>query len=449
MRWRRKSTRCLSTAVAVLGAGLLVAPALVGAQAGNPPAVRSIELTGTVDPASERWLSEAMDDAEEAGAPLVILRLDTPGGLDTAMRSMVKRIITAPMPVVVYVSPDGARAASAGLFLTQAADVAAMAPQTNIGSASPVQIGPGDDDEVLGRKIRNDATAYVRALAEGHGRDGDLAARMVEDAVNVTAPEAERAGLIDIVAPSEEELLVQLDGFRVEGPKQQTLNTAGVGIERIDTPFVHEVRQLLVNPTVASLLLLAGLAGIAIEVFTPGGIAPGVLGAVALVLGLYGTAQLPVTAAGVLLLALAVGLIGAETQVPSVGVLGGAGIAALVAGLLLLYDTDSEAFRVSAPAAVAAGVLLGGFVLFAASKALAVRHGPAQGGVEQLVGQKGVVRAQLDPVGQVFVSGALWRARAAESQAKLAPGARVKVEAVDGLTLTVRPHPPTSERDAQ
>lgn len=450
MRWRRKSTRCLSTAVAVLGAGLLVAPALVGAQAGNPPAVRSVELTGTVDPANERWLSEAMDDAEEAGAPLVILRLDTPGGLDTAMRSMVKRIIAAPMPVVVYVSPDGARAASAGLFLTQAADVAAMAPQTNIGSASPVQIGPGDDDEVLGRKIRNDATAYVRALAEGHGRDGDLAARMVEDAVNVTAPEAERAGLIDIVAPSEEALLAQLDGFRAEGPKQQTLNTAGVGIERIDTPFVHEVRQLLVNPTVASLLLLAGLAGIAIEVFTPGGIAPGVLGAVALVLGLYGTAQLPVTAAGVLLLALAVGLIGAETQVPSVGVLGGAGIAALVAGLLLLYDTDSEAFRVSAPAAVAAGVLLGGFVLFAASKALAVRHGPAQGGVEQLVGQKGVVRAQLDPVGQVFVSGALWRARAAESQAnKLAPGAHVKVEAVDGHTLTVRPHPPTSERDPQ
>lgn len=435
----------MSVLAAVVGVVLLAAPGLVGAQDRGAAAVPSIELTGTVDPAGERWLDEALDDAEETGAPLVVIRLDTPGGLDTAMRAMVKRIIAAPMPVVVYVSPDGARAASAGLFLTQAADVAVMAPQTNIGSASPVQIGPGDEDEVLGRKIRNDAAAYVRALAEGHGRNGDLAARMVDDAVNVTAPEAERAGLIDAVASTDRELLVALDGFRVQGPKARTLDTAGLEIERRDTPFVHEVRQLLVNPTVASLLLLAGLAGIAIEVLSPGAIAPGVLGLVALVLGLYGTAQLPVTAAGVLLLLLAVGLIGAETQVPSGGVLGAAGVAALVGGLLLLYDTDSEAFRVSVPAALATGVLLGGFVLFAASKAIGARHGPARTGVEELIGHTGVVRAPLDPVGQVFVAGSLWRARTEQPETELDPGTRVEVEAVDGLTLTVRPEPESDD----
>lgn len=449
MRKVHSLTRCLSVVALLGGVSLLAAPALVGAQAGDRAAVPSIELTGTVDPANELWLAEALDDAEDARAPLVVIRLDTPGGLDTAMRSMVKRIIAAPMPVVVYVSPDGARAASAGLFLTQAADVAAMAPQTNIGSASPVQIGPGDEDEVLGRKIRNDAAAYVRALAEGHGRDGDLAARMVDDAVNVTARQAERAGLIDVVASSERELLAQLDGFTVQGPKERTLDTAGLVVERADTPFLHELRQVLVNPTVASLLLLAGLAGIAIEIFSPGAIAPGVLGAVALVLGLYGTAQLPVTAAGVLLLLLAVGLIATETQVLSGGVLGGAGIAALVAGLLLLFDTDSEVFRVSVPAALAAGVLLGGFVLFAASKAIGARHGPARGGVEELIGRTGEVRAPLDPIGQVFVSGGLWRARSAEPESRLSSGERVEVEAVDGLTLTVRPDPKSNERDEE
>jgi membrane-bound serine protease (ClpP class) len=405
----------------------------------DPRIAYSFELSGTVDPATERWLAQALEDAEGAGARLAIARLDTPGGLDSSMRSMVKDIVAAPMPVVVYVSPNGARAASAGLFVTQAADVAAMAPQTNIGSATPVQIGPGEEDEVLGRKVRNDAAAYVRALAEGHGRNPDLAERMVRSAANVTAQRARKAGLIDIVAQSEGELLRQLDGFEVRGPKAQTLDTQGLRIQRHEMPFHLEAVQLLVNPTIASLLLLAGLAGVAIEIFSPGGIAPGVLGAIALVLGLYGTAQLPVTAAGVILLLLAVGLLAAETQVPSGGLLGGGGVIALIAGVLLLYDTDSEAFEVSVPAAVAAGVLLGGFTLFAATKGLAARHSRVHGGAEELIGQTGVVRAELHPIGQVFVQGALWRARSADPDVRLAAGRRIEVEAVDGLTLTVRP----------
>jgi membrane-bound serine protease (ClpP class) len=313
-----------------------------------------------------------------------------------------------------------------------------MAPQTNIGSATPIQLGGGEQNEVLGRKVRNDAAAYVRALAEGHGRDGDIAERMVRDAVNVTAARAERAGLVDIVAADERTLLRELDGFRVRGPKAGALDTSAVRLEQRDMPFQYEALQLLVNPTIAFMLLLVGLAGIAFEIFSPGAIAPGVLGGIALVLGLIGTALLPVTAAGVILLLAALAFFVAETQIASHGVLGLAGVLALVASGLLLFDTDSDVFEVSVPAAIAAGAMLGGFTLFAVSKALAARHGPVRTGWEELVGDVGTVRAPLDPLGQVFIEGALWRARAIGG-GRLEPGERVRVDSVQGLTLNVRP----------
>jgi len=396
----------------------------------------SLELPGTVDPATAAWLEEALDDAERAGAEVAVVRLDTPGGLDTAMREMVQSIIAARLPVIVYVSPDGARAASAGLFVAQAADVAAMEPQTNIGSATPVQLGPGPDSEVLGRKVENDAAAYVRALAAGHGRNADLAERMVRDAVNVPAERALEENLVDAVAPTERQLLDELDGFRVQGPKAQVLDTAGLRVERQEMPFSYELRQFLVNPTVAFLLLLVGLAGLALELSSPGTIGPGAVGAIALLLGLYGTVQLPVTLVGALLLLLAVGLFVAETQVPSGGILGASGVGALIAGGLLLFDTDSPVFDVSVPAAIAGAVAIGGFTLFAASKALAAGRATARGGPEELIGAVGSVRSPLDPVGQIFVHGALWRARAADD-ATLAEGELAVVDRVDGLTLGV------------
>jgi membrane-bound serine protease (ClpP class) len=400
----------------------------------------SIELTGTIDPATQAWTAKALEEARERGAEVAIVRLDTPGGLDTAMRSIVKDIIASPVPVIVYVSPSGARAASAGLFVTQAGDVAAMAPQTNIGSATPISIGPGSDDEVLGRKVRNDAAAYVRALAQGHGRAGGLAERMVREAVNVTANEAERAGLIDVVAPSERALLERLDGFHVRGPKARTLDTGGLELVRRDMPFQYDLQQLLVNPTVAFLLLLAGFAGIAIEVLAGGGaVLPGALGAVALILGLYGTAQLPVNAAGILLLLLALALLVAEVKIVSHGALALGSIASLVAGGLLLFDTDSDVFEVSVPAAIGAGALFGAFALFALSKAIGARRAVVHGGAEELIGAHGTARAALDPVGHVFVHGALWRARLADPGTRIEPGDPVLVEAIEGLTLTVRP----------
>lgn len=442
---RRRGRRARSAAaLAAFGAALLLLPGLGAAQQARDTAV-SIELTGTIDPATAAWIDEALADAAEERRRLAIIRLDTPGGLDTSMRDIVRDILDAPLPVVVYVSPDGARAASAGLFITMAADVAAMAPQTNIGSATPVQLGGGETEEVLGRKIENDAAAYVRALAGAHGRNVDLAERMVREAANVTATTALERGLIEVVAADERALLEELDGLEVPGPKARTLDTGGLAVERRDMPLQYRIQQFLVNPTLAYLLLIGGLLGIVFELLSPGLGGPGVVGAVALVLGLYGSAQLPVTAAGIVLLLLAIALLAAETQVPSFGVLGAAGIAALVTSGLLLYDTDSDVFETSVPVVIASGVVLGTFTLFAASKVVAARRPPPRDPAHDLLGAVGTVRAPLDPVGQVYVQGALWRARAARAEARLETGDRVRVDGVDGLTLTVEPEPKETE----
>ena len=341
----RRKSRIFGSLAAIV-AGLALA-AGAPAQDGTGEAV-SIELSGSIDPATEAWMGRALEDAADDAAELVIVRLDTPGGLDTSMREIVKDIIAAPMPVVVYVSPNGARAASAGLFITQAADVAAMAPQTNIGSASPITIGGEDIGEVLGTKIENDAAAYVRALTEEHGRNPELAEEMVRDATNVTAAEALEAGLIDIVAADTDDLLEQLNGFEVQGPKATTLDTEGLAVDERDMPFQYELLQIIVNPNVAFLLILAGIVGLLVEIFSPGLIVPGATGLIALIVGLFASSQLPVTAAGVVLLILGVGLLIAETQLPTAGIMGVLGVVSLAISGLLLFDTNED-FEVSAP----------------------------------------------------------------------------------------------------
>jgi membrane-bound serine protease (ClpP class) len=425
--------------------GLLIASGLLALASGGAAqeeggTAASIQIPGTIDPATERWLGEALDDAADDDADVAILRIDTPGGLDTSMREMVQDVLAAPMPVIAYVSPNGGRAASAGLFVVQAADVAAMAPQTNIGAASPVSIGGGDVDDVLGQKIENDAGAYVRALTEGHGRNGDLAEEMVTDAVSVPSQEALDEGLIDIVAASERELLDELDGFEVQGPKAQRLATADLAIETRDMPLQYDLLQILVNPTVSYLLLIGGLMLLAIELFAGGGlIAPGVFGALSLLLGAYGTALLPVTLVGVVLLVAGVGLIVAEAHLPTHGIMGAAGVGALVVSGLLLFDTDSEALEISVPVVIVTGLLLGAFIAFAVQRSVLAHRGPARTGWEELIGEVGEVRVPLAPVGQVFVEGALWRARPVDEGTTLDRGYRVRVESVDGLTLLVKP----------
>jgi len=432
-------------ALALAGAGIAIAPAVAGSSPspGSTTGIAySIQLQATIDPATEKWMSSALDDAASENAKLVIIRLDTPGGLSDSMRSIIEDMGSAPMPVVVYVYPSNARAGSAGAYITEAADVAAMYPVSNIGSATPIAIGPGGTSQDLARKIKNDAAASMRALASVHGRNPKLAQLLVTKAKNLTATEAKHAGLIDVIAPSQESLLRQLNGFHVKGPKAQVLHTSGLEVQNHDMPLQYQLLEILVNPTISYLLILLGLVGIGIEFFSPGLIAPGTIGVISLLLGLYGTAQLPVTAAGVLLLLFGVAMIIAEAHLPTHGILGASGVASLIASGLLLYDTNSSAFGISAPVVIAVGLILGGLLAFAVQRAVQARTQPKRTGWEEMVGAVGEVRQPLDPVGQIFVQGALWRARLGGpngADRTLERGSRVRVESVEGLTLLVRP----------
>ena len=427
--------RVLAATLALAGAAL---PAVGAFGQERTPAVPSIELSGEISPATESWVGSALSDAADDDAPLAIIRLDTPGGLGSSMREIVKDVIAAPMPVVVYVTPSGAQAASAGVFVTQAADVAAMAPETNIGSASPITLEGEDIGGTLGEKVTNDAAAFARALAVEHGRNGELAERTVTEAENVTADEALDAELVDLVAADVDDLLAQLDGYEVQGPKAATLDTSSLEVEDREMPFRFDVLQFLVDPNVAYLLLLIGLVGIALEVFSPGAIVPGAIGSVALIAGLIGAAQLPVEAIGVVLLVIGIALIVAEAHLPTLGMLGIAGVGALIAGGLLLFDS-AEGESVSPVLVVVVALALGVPLILIGQRALAARHEPVRTGEEDLVGALGDVRAALDPIGQVFVHGALWRARSADAKGPIEVGYRVRVEQVDGLTLLVRP----------
>ncbi len=255
----------ICSALAFAGAATLIGPAaradgFLSAQSSG--IAYSIQLQATIDPATQKWISSALDDAASENAKIAIIRLDTPGGLSDSMRSIIEDMGSAPMPVVVYVYPSNARAGSAGAYITEAADVAAMYPISNIGSATPIAIGPGGGSSDLDRKIKNDAAASMRALAAAHGRNPKLAQLLVTEAKNLTAKEAKRAGLIDLISPSQEALLHQLDGFHVKGPKAQTLHTAGLQIENHDMPLQYQLLEILVNPNVSYLLILIGLVGI-------------------------------------------------------------------------------------------------------------------------------------------------------------------------------------------
>ncbi len=411
----------------------------------SSPVAYSIQLQADIDPATQKWISSALDDAAGENASIVIIRLDTPGGLVDSLRTIVQDIEAAPMPVVVYVSPNGARAASAGAYITEAADVAAMAPATNIGSATPISISSIGSESDLDRKIVNDSAASMRALASVHGRNTAVAGELVTQATNYTAEEAKSKGLVDLVAPSETALLQQLNGFHVQGPKAQVLDTSGLALEHHDLPFSYQLLDILVNPNVSYLLLLVGVVGIMVEFFSPGLILPGGFGAIALVLSFYANAQLPVTPAGITLLVLGFALIVAEVHLPTHGLLGVGGIASLAVSGLLLYNTSNSAFEVSPVVVVAVAAVLGGGMLFVVRRAVAARHLPKRAGWEELVGSVAEVRQPLDPIGQVYVHGARWRAVASAAGTAgrvIAPGSRVRVESVNGLTLSVTPLEP-------
>ncbi|HSK16600.1 MAG TPA: nodulation protein NfeD [Gaiellaceae bacterium] len=432
-------TQAFFFAACLVLASLLLA---AGASAQDAsPRVLVAEFESDINPVTQDYLVEAIERGEREGYDAVVLQIDTPGGLDSSMREIIKAQLASEVPVVVYVAPPGARAASAGLFITMAADVAAMAPQTNIGSATPVAVGGEGIPEDLRRKVVNDAAAYIRELAEEHDRNGDWAEDAVRRAVNVGAQEALELGVIDVIADDLPSLLEEIDGMTTV-PKGLVLNTAGASIDTIEMSLWKQILDTLIDPNIIVLLMSLGVLGITIEILNPGLIFPGTIGVVSLIIGLFGLQVLPISWAGVLLLLLAVVFFAAEAFVASAGVLSLAGAIAFVAGALMLFDPAGDVYSVSIPVAVAIAASLALFTAFALTRALQARRAPTKTGQEELLGETGLVRRELDPAGLVFLHGELWRAHT--SGRHIPAGERVRVVSIgDDLVLEVAPaeHP--------
>jgi membrane-bound serine protease (ClpP class) len=357
------------------------------------------------------------------------------------MREIVKTMLALEVPVVVYVAPPGSSADSAGAVIGQAADVLAMAPQTNIGSSTPISASGEELGEDLRRKVINDAAAYVAELAREHGRNADAAEAMVRTAANYGAREALELGVIDVIAPNVPALLDEIDG-RKTVPKGFVLSTAGATVERVEMGLWKRALDLLIDPNIIALMLSIGLIGIVVELWNPGLILPGTVGAISLIVGLYGLQVLPVSAAGLLLMALSAAFFVIEAFVPSHGALTLAGAVTFVIGALMLFDPAGEAYQVSLWVAVSIAAALALLLGLALSRVVKARRNPVEVGVGRLVGDPAVVRRE----GWVTVSGELWRARSADG-APLVPGAEVTIEAVeDDLELVVGSTHPT-ERD--
>jgi membrane-bound serine protease (ClpP class) len=405
------------------------------AQAGDGPVI-VLRVRSAINPISARYLDREIGAAEARGARAVVIELDTPGGLVSSTREITQRLLASRLPVIVYVSPPGARAASAGVFITLAGSVAAMAPSTNIGSAHPVGLGGEEADEVAMDKAVNDAVAGVRNLAVHHGRNADWAEKAVRESVNITAREAVELRVVDLVAGDLDSLLREVDGRRVRtGTGEVVLRTAGAAVERRDASGLEDFLQAISDPNIALLLLsLAGLA-IFLELSNPGAILPGVVGVVAGLLALFALGMLPTNYAALGLIFAAFVMFILEIKVVSHGLLTVGGVLALALGGALLVD-PSQGYGTVSPAVLGA-VTLGTAAIFAfiVGKALRAQRRTVVAGVETLVGALGLVKTPIDPVGQVLVEGERWEAWTDGSP--IPAGERVRVLAVDGLRVKV------------
>jgi membrane-bound serine protease (ClpP class) len=431
------SLRGISVLLAVVGAVLaLTAPA-----AGATPRVLVAEFDNDVNPVTQDFLQDAMRRAVNEGYDAVVIEMDTPGGLGSSMRELVKSILALPIPVVVYVSPGGSSADSAGAVIGEAADVLAMAPQTNIGSSTPITTNGQDFSKDLRRKIVNDAAAYVGELAREHGRNAAAAEAMVRKASNYGAREALRRNVVDVIAPTLPALLDRIDGTTTK-PKDLTLHTAGAEIDRTEMSFWKRALDLLIDPNIVALMLSLGLVGILVELWNPGLIFPGTVGAISLIVGLYGLQVLPVSVAGALLMLLAAAFFISELFLPTHGALTVAGAITFVIGALMLFDPAGPAYQVSLWTAVAVAATLSLLIGIGLVKAAAARRRPPEVDALRIVGVEAEVRRE----GLVAVGGELWHAHRPDG-APLRPGQRVIVQAVgDGLELVVVPSQTEPER---
>jgi membrane-bound serine protease (ClpP class) len=410
---------------------------LVPATAAAAPRVLAVEFDNDVNPVTADYVIDQIKRANEDRYNAVVILLDTPGGLSDAMKDIYEAELASKVPVIVYVYPEGARAASAGVWIGQAADILAMAPQTNIGSSTPISVGGEDIQKDLRNKVVNDAAASLRALAREHGRNVQWADDAVRKASNLGAREALERNVIDVVAPDLPTLLNRIDG-RETKPKMLMLETAGAKIDRVEMSLWKSILDTLIDPNLIVILMSLGVLGLTIELWNPGLILPGTVGAISLVIGLFGLQILPVSWAGVLLMLLAAGFFVAEMFVVSHGALALAGAVAFVIGSLMLFDPAGDAYQVSLTVALVVAGTMALMVGLVVAKLVQVRRAEVVTGQEELMGEVGVVRQALDPVGLVFVHGELWRARTDGDP--IPPGEHVRVEGLDdALTLTVAP----------
>ena len=450
---RTRAWRWLTWSLVLL-AGL--AWLMIAAAQERPREAVLLTVQDAITPATADYVMRGIESAEERAAELVILQLDTPGGLDSSMRSIIQAILQARVPVASYVHPAGARAASAGTYILYGSPVAAMTPSTNLGSATPVQLGGGglpgmpspdeggnadsegdtaESGSAMERKVLEDAVAYIRGLAERHGRNADWAERAVREGANLGAREALEQSVIDIVAQDVPDLLAQLDGREVlVGGAPRTLSTEEIEVVRDDPGWRAELLAVITNPNIAYILLLIGIYGIIFELANPGAIVPGTIGSIALILAFFALQVMPLNYAGLALILLGIVFMIAEAFVPSFGALGIGGLAAFTAGSIMLWDDPN--LNIALPLIIGVAIGIAGFSIWVLGRFLDVRRKKPATGFEEMVGMEGTAREDFSDTGRVWVHSELWNAR---TRVPVRSGQTVRVVAIDGLTLTVEP----------
>ena len=393
-----------------------------------------ISVADAIGPGIADYIEKGIEQASQADAACVIIELDTPGGLADSMRTIVRAIFASKIPVVVYVSPSGGRAASAGVMITMAADIAAMAPGTNIGAAHPVSAGGKEIDETMSAKVTNDMVAYIKSIAEERDRNAEWAEKAVRDSVSITETEALKADVIDIVAKDLDDLIQQMNGRKLKDKGVLVLEQ--VRFKRLKESLRTKILKTISNPNIAYILLMIGLAGLYFELSHPGSIFPGVIGGIAIILAFFALQTLPVNYAGILLILLAIVFFILEMKVTSYGMLSVAGIVSLLLGSLMLFETSSPGMQLSWHVLMPTLIVVSGFFVGVAALAFRAQVSQPRTGARGLVGEIGVVKQDLAPEGKVFVHGELWKAQSNQS---IEEGAKVRITKVRGLILEVQP----------